>query len=75
LRESDKEFLNLILVFMNSLSIENKIKFELVELNKWEELELFWYQIITVVSWKIKERIKWTLETFESSTFDDEITF
>ena len=54
---------------MNPLSIEDKIKFELVELYKWDKFKLSWYQIITVVSWKIKERIKWTLRTFESSSF------
>ncbi|MCD5385165.1 hypothetical protein LRZ95_00690 [Candidatus Gracilibacteria bacterium] len=38
---------------MNPLSIEDKIKFELVELYKGDKFKLSGYQIITVVSGKI----------------------
>ncbi len=55
---------------MNPLSIDNRIKFELLELSVWEKLKLSWIQIITVVSWKIKETIKWVLRTFESSVYN-----
>ena len=51
------------------LSIPGEIEFDLVELKKWEEFKINWNKIITVVSWKIKERLKWVLETFDSSIF------
>jgi hypothetical protein len=54
---------------MNPLSIEDKIVFDLLELKKREELETNWNKIITVVSWKIKEKLKWVLNTFNSSVF------
>jgi hypothetical protein len=53
----------------NELSIPWEIEFSTVELKKWEEFEITWNKIITVISWKIKERIKWSLETFESSVY------
>jgi hypothetical protein len=54
---------------MKQLSVEDKIVFDLVELKKWQELEVSWNKIITVVSWKIKERLKWVLEIFNSSIY------
>jgi len=54
---------------MNPLTIKNEIVFSLVELKKWEELKISWNMIITVVAWKIKEKFKWTIKTFESSVY------
>jgi hypothetical protein len=53
----------------NELSIPGKIEFSTVELNKWEEFEITGNKIITVISWKIEERVKWTLKTLESSVY------
>ena len=53
----------------NELSIPGEIEFSTVELKKWETFEITWNKIITVVSWKIKERVKGTLETFDSSVY------
>jgi len=36
---------------MNRLTIEDKIVFDLVELKKWDNLNIDWTKIITVVSW------------------------
>ncbi len=54
---------------IKELSIKNKIQFELVELQKWEKLETIWNKIITVISWEVKDKIKWTLKTFKSSVY------
>ena len=51
------------------LSIPSKIDFNLVELKSWEEFETFWNKIVTVVDWKISNREKWILKTFESSVY------
>jgi len=51
------------------LSINDDINFSIIELEKWEKFEITGNKIITVVSWKIKERVKWPLETFESSVY------
>jgi len=51
------------------LSINDDINFSIVELEEWEKFEITGNKIITVVSWKIKERQKWTLESFESSVY------
>jgi len=54
---------------MNRLTIKDDIKFNLVELKKWEKFEISWNKIITVVVWKISDREKWVLEKFESSVY------
>ena len=54
---------------MNRLTIEDKIVFDLVELKKWDNLNIDWTKIITVVSWEIKERLKWILDTSNSSVY------
>lgn len=54
---------------MNRLTIDDRIKFKILELSEWESYEINWNEIITVVSWKIKDRIKGTLSTFESSVY------
>ena len=54
---------------MIKLDIKDEIKFNLIELKKWEELKVSWNQIITVVYWKIKEKLKWVLQTFNSSVY------
>ncbi len=55
---------------MKELSIDNRIKFKMVELNKWDIYKVNWKnEIITVISWKIYEKIKWELKTFESSVY------
>lgn len=53
----------------NPLSIESRIIHSLVTLEQWETLKTEWNAIITVVKGKIGEKIKWILETFESSVF------
>ncbi len=54
---------------IKELSINDEIVFNLKELKKWEVLETSWNKIITVISWEIKERLKWVLKTFESSVY------
>jgi len=54
---------------IKELSIPNKVEFNLVELKKWEELKTIWNKIVTIVSWNIKERLKWVLKTFDSSIY------
>lgn len=54
---------------IKNLSIENKFKFELIELLNWEEYQISSAQIITVISWEIFDKIKWRLKTFESSVY------
>ncbi len=54
---------------IKELSINDEIIFNLKELKKWESLETSWNKIITVVSWEVKERLKWVLKTFESSVY------
>ena len=54
---------------MNALSIDNRINFKLVELQKWEKYKITWNEIVTVVSWKIRDRVKWTLKTYDSSIY------
>lgn len=52
-----------------ALSIDNIITHSLVTLEQWEKLETQWNKIITVVKGKIWEKIKWVLDTFNSSVF------
>ncbi len=55
---------------MNELSIDNRIKFKTIELKQGEVYNISWKnEIVTVVSWKVNERMKWTLKTFESSVY------
>ncbi len=58
---------------MNPLNIQNKIKFKTVELKVWEVYKITWKnEIITVIYWKIYEKLKWTIKTFESSVYHAE---
>lgn len=54
---------------MNALTIDSKIVFKTIELKSWETYKISWNEIITIVSWKVKDRIKWVLNTFESSVY------
>lgn len=54
---------------IKELSIPSQIEFDLVELKSGEKLEITWNKIVTVVSWNIKERLKWILKTFNSSVY------
>lgn len=54
---------------IKELSIPDQIEFDLIELNKGDSIEISWNKIVTIVSWKIKERLKWVLETFDSSVY------
>lgn len=54
---------------MNSLSIDSRIIFSSQELKKWEVYSVRNPQIITLISWKIKEATSQLLSTFESSAY------
>jgi len=55
---------------MNPLNIDNRIKFQTIELKAGEEYQTAWKEIITVVSWKINQILTNNeLKTFESSFF------
>lgn len=54
---------------MRQLSIDTRIQFKTVSLKKWEKYEITWNEIVTVVDWQIRDRIKWVLTQFESSTY------
>lgn len=54
---------------MKQLSIDTRIQFKTVSLKKWEKYEITWNEIITVVGWQIRDRIKWVLTQFESSIY------
>lgn len=54
---------------MEELNIEDEIKFKTLELKKWDKYEITWNEIITVVEWRVKNRIKWVLNKFESSVY------
>jgi len=53
----------------NELSIDSKIVFKTVELKTGDRYEITWNEIITVVKWQVKDRLKWILDTFESSVY------
>lgn len=54
---------------MTPLDIQNEITFKTLELKIWEIYKISWNEIITVVSWKIKEITKQFLNNFESSCY------
>lgn len=53
----------------NPLSIGSRIVHSLVTMEQWEKLKTNGNTIVTVVKGKIWEKIKWILETFNSSVF------
>ena len=58
-----------IIKYMNPLNIWDEIKFQTIELKKWEVYKIWETQIITIIEWQVKDRIKWILNTFESSVY------
>jgi len=54
---------------MTALNIPNQISWELKELKAWESLEIQGNEIITVVSGRVYDDLKWELKTFESSVY------
>jgi len=54
---------------MTALDIQNYISWELKEMKEWEIYKIDGSEIITVVSWKVFDPMKWILNTFESSCF------
>jgi hypothetical protein len=54
---------------IKELSILNQINFDLIELKKWESFETEGNKIITIVLWEVKDKLNWTLNTFDSSVY------
>ncbi len=54
---------------MKDIDIDQRIKFSIVELKKWEKLQIKWITILSVITWKIFDEIKWEISTFESSVY------
>lgn len=51
------------------LSIWDVITHSVIELSEWEQMKVDWHKIITVIKGKIGDKIKWILNTFESSVY------
>ena len=54
---------------MNPLCIPEHISWQLKDIKEGESHQIQWNEIITVVSGKLYDSIKWELKTFESSAF------
>jgi hypothetical protein len=54
---------------MSLLDIPQQVTFKVLQLFPWDTYEITWPEIITIVSWEIFDRVKWTLKTFESSAY------